>query len=99
MKLDDIIEPLEQDPSCIGKYEYKILAYSSVNRNGQIISKDALKGQDGKRVPLKFGTTPAQVIHSIIVSYDYNRNDAHLLRVIKNVISRLEDKVLDKEDL
>ena len=36
--------------------------------------------------------TPAQVIRSIVTSYDYNRSDAHLLRVIKNVISRFEDK-------
>ena len=38
--------------------------------------------------------TPAQVIRSIIISYDYNRNDAHLLMVIKNVISRFEDKCM-----
>lgn len=36
--------------------------------------------------------TPAQVIYSIVISYNYNRSDAHLLRVIKNVISRFEDK-------
>lgn len=36
--------------------------------------------------------TPAQVIRSIVTSYDYNRSDAHLLRVIKNVMSRFEDK-------
>ena len=66
MKLDDIIEPLEQDTSCIDKYEYKILAYSSANRNGQIMSKDALKDQDGKRIPLKFGSgKDAEVIGDV----------------------------------
>lgn len=54
MMLDDIIEPFEQDDSCLG--EYKVLAYSSANRNGQIISRDAFKDQDGKTVPLKWGS-------------------------------------------
>lgn len=36
--------------------------------------------------------TPAQVIRSIITSYNYNRSDGYLLKLIKNVITRLEDK-------
>lgn len=38
------------------EHEFKIFDFSDVSRNGQIISKDAFKDQDGKQVPLKWGS-------------------------------------------
>jgi hypothetical protein len=35
--------------------------------------------------------TPKELIHAMVTSYDYNRSDAHLLRLIKNVLIRAND--------
>ena len=44
----------------------KILEFDVPNRNGTIISKDALKNQDNKPVPLKWGTgKDAKVIGTV----------------------------------
>lgn len=38
------------------EHEFKVFDFSTVSRNGVCISKDAFKDQDGKQVPLKWGS-------------------------------------------
>lgn len=48
------------------EHEFKAFDFSTISRNGQIISKDAFKDQDGKRVPLKWGSgEDAEVIGDV----------------------------------
>lgn len=44
-------------------HTFKSFSFDTVNGNGQRISKDAFKDQDGKTVPLKWGTDkPSEII-------------------------------------
>ena len=57
---DMVTESEDEDVEC------KVLEFDKVSRDGTIISKDAFKDQDGKLVPLKWGSGPdAKVLGTV----------------------------------
>ena len=76
--------------------ECKLLEFDKVNHNGTIISKDAFKDQDGKPVPLKWGSGPdAEILGTVELSAV---PDGISMSISKEDYMRLIEKIGDKND-
>lgn len=76
------------------EYEFKIFDFSGI-RNGRIISKDAFKDQDGKPVPLKWGSSElAEIIGTAKLNVC---GDGLSISMDEETYAKLMEKNFDKE--